>query len=428
MGSLAGEALIIFILISFNGFFALAEIAIVSSRKSRLRQLAHRGHTRAKAAVTLAETPETFLSSVQVGITLVGILSGAFGGATIAGKLADQFAQLPWLAPYAESAGLALVVLFILFLSVVLGELVPKQLALSHPERYALLVAIPMQAISRVAAPVVRLFGGSSRIVLRSLGVTPTRDAAITDEEITFMVDEGVLHGDFDRIEQAIVARALRLDDRGVASLMTPRVDLVWLDEQATNAAVVETLRRAPHTLYPVCHDSVDQIIGIVTAHDLYTRMLDGQPALAPEIIRPAFVIPVNIPALHAITLLKDSGEHLAVVVNEYGETDGILTAADVLASLVGAAASPEEPALVTRADGSWSVDGAMSIEDARGLFREEVFPEDERELYHTLAGFMLQRLGRIPGIGDAVSWAGYRFEVVDMDGHRVDRVLIHRE
>jgi putative hemolysin len=427
MGILAFEALIILALISCNGFFALAEIAIVSARKSKLRQLANQGHPQANAAVALANEPELFLSSVQVGITLIGILSGAFGGATIAEVLADRFARLPWLAPYAETAGLALVVLFILFLSVVLGELVPKQLALSHPERFALLVAIPMQIIARIAAPIVGLFGGSSRIVLRGLGVTPVQEAAITDEEITFLVDEGVHHGAFDRVEHVIVERALHLDDREVAALMTPRVDVVWLDQQASNAEVRDVLTRMPFSVYPVCRDTVDQIIGTVHAHDVYTRLLRNEPALVPEIMHAPFVIPSNISALRAVSQLRQSGEHLAVIVSEYGETDGILTATDILEALVGVLTTSGEPDIVRREEGSWSVDGATRIDDVRALLQEDLFPEDETDVYHTIAGFILHRLGRIPDIGDTVQWEGFRFEVVDKDGNRIDRVLIER-
>lgn len=428
MVSMITEALIVLALISINGFFALSEIAIVSVRKSKLRQLANQGNPQAKAAVALADEPTIFLSSVQVGITLVGILSGAFGGATIAESLADRFERIPWLVPYAETAGLVLVVIFILFLSVVLGELVPKQLALRNPERFAMAVAIPMRIISRIAAPIVSLFGGSSRIVLKSLGVAPAQESAFTDEEITFMMDEGVEDGAFDQMESMIVERALRLDDREVTSLITPRVDVAWLDIQSSNEDIREVLRRAPHTMYPVCRDSVDQIIGVVWAHKLYERLLQGESALAPDLIRTPCVLPANISALNAVVQLRQCGEHLAVIVNEYGETDGILTATDILESLVGLSVTPHKPDVEMLEEGLWSVDGATQIDDVREIFPQDVFPEEEIELYHTLAGFIMHRSGCVPDTGDVVQWKGYRFEVVEKNKNRIDRVLIRRE
>jgi putative hemolysin len=423
------EVLIIFVLIAINGFFALAEIAIVTARKSKLRHLANMGNKKAKAAVSLAEEPATFLSSVQVGITLVGILSGAFGGATIAENLADSFEKISWLAPYAESVGLIIVVLFILFLSVVLGELVPKQLAMTHPERYAMAVSIPMKYLSKIAGPLVKLFGGSSGIVLKSIGVKQeNKEDFITDEEITSIVDEGVNNGSFEEIESYIVERVLRLDDREIKALMTHRVDVAWIDEEGSVDDMMETMSKSPFTAYPVCRGNVDNIVGVVYGHDIYQRLLNKQEPLTPEIIRKPCVMPSNMQALKAVNNLRQSGEHLAVVVNEHGEMDGIVTADNILESLMGTLYSPDENEIVTREDGSWLVDGATRIDDMRDIFPDDIFPEDEVNEYHTLAGFIIYHLGSIPKTGDHILWEGFRFEVVDKDGQRIDRVLICKQ
>ncbi|MHB9025367.1 MAG: hemolysin family protein [Armatimonadota bacterium] len=423
------EALIILALILINGFFALAEIAIVTARKTKLRQLANQGKRRAKVAMSLAENPSIFLSTVQVGITLVGILSGAIGGATLAEELALRFARVPWIAPYAETAGLFVVIAFILFLAVVIGELVPKQLALSRPEHYALLVAMPMQLISRLAAPIVRLLGGSSGIVVRSLGLAPAQENALTDEEIGFIVEEGVQSGAFVREERELVERALRLDDRDIDTLMTPRVDVAWLDLYGTDDDIRAALRDTPFMSYPVCRGTVDEVAGVVYAGDIYERLLRGEPALAPEIIQPPLVVHEGIRALKAVHILRESGKHLGIIVDEYGEMAGIFTATDILEALIGEMAVPgEEPDIVTRDDGSLLVDGSTQIEEIEELLGEDVFPDDERDSYNTIAGFILFRLGEIPEIGDHVTWAGHYFEVVDKDGNRIDRVLIQQE
>jgi putative hemolysin len=423
------EVLIIFVLIAINGFFALAEIAIVTARKSKLRHLANLGNKKAKAAVSLAEEPASFLSSVQVGITLVGILSGAFGGATIAENLADIFGKISWLAPYAESAGLIIVVLFILFLSVVLGELVPKQLAMSQPERYAMAVSIPMKYLSKIAGPLVKLFGGSSSIVLKSIGVNKgEKENFITDEEITSIVDEGVHNGSFEEIESYIVERVLRLDDREIKALMTHRVDVAWIDEESSADDMLATMSQSPFTAYPVCRVSVDNISGVVYAHDIYQRVLNKQEPLTAEIIRKPCVMPSNMQALKAVNMLRQSGEHLAVVVNEHGEMDGIVTADNIIESLMGTLSSVDDNDIVTREDGSWLVDGATRIDDMRDIFPYDIFPESEINEYHTIAGFIIYHLGSIPKTGDYVQWDGYHFEVVDKDGQRIDSILISKQ
>lgn len=431
MEGLGAEVLLIFLLLLVNGVFAMSEIAVVSSRKARLQQRAETGDPGARRALELAENPNRFLSTVQVGITLVGILAGAFGGATIASQVAVYVRRIPSLAPYSEGISLGLVVLVITYLSLVIGELVPKRIALNHPERIAAAVAGPMNLLSRVSAPLVALLSVSTEAVLRLLRVRRTEEPPVTEEEIAMLLEQGTQAGIFEEAEQDIVERVFWLGDQRVASLMTPRRKVVWVDVEAPPEEYRETMARHRYSRFLVCDGSLDRVLGMVEVKDLWARTLEGEPVddLRAVLRKPLFV-PESTRALRVLAMFRESGTHLALVVDEYGGVEGLVTLNDVLEEIVGdlaRAGAPAAPAVVQREDGSWLVDGSLQTDE----FREAVgLPErrdEDREEYRTVGGFVLTHLGRIPVAGDKFVTEGLEVEVVDMDGHRVDKVLVSR-
>lgn len=430
MPSLVIEILIIFVLIVFNGVFAMSELAVVSSRKVRLQQWANEGRAPARVALDLAEAPNTFLSTVQVGITLIGILSGAFGGQNVSRALAEQIRQIDVLAPYSSALGLAIVVALITYGTLVLGELVPKRLALQNPERIATLVAPPMRTLSRLAYPVVQLLTLSTGAVLRLLGVPPTRNQPVTEEEIRMMLEEGTEAGVFEVDEQEMVESVFRLDDRRVRSLMTPHTELTWLDISDPPDQIREKLAASPHSAFPVCRDGLDNVLGTVHAKALLNRMLAGEPFDLEADLRPARFVPENATAADALDLFRSAEEPLALVIDEHGGIQGVVTEHDMLEAIVGALPSAQddgEPQIVEREDGSWLVDGLLHLGALKELLGVRHLPDESRGGYQTLGGLVMDRLDTIPQVGQGFTWGAYTFEVVDMDGLRVDKVLITR-
>ncbi len=419
------EITIVLVLILFNGALAMSELAVVSSRRARLQSMAENGSKGAQAALALAEDPGRFLSAVQIGITLVGIVAGAFGGATLAKHLYAPLAAVPGLESAAEELAFVLVVALITYFSLILGELVPKQLALRNPERVAALVALPMAALSRVASPLVYLLDASSSLVLRLFG----RGAAeqdVTEEEVRTLIAEGARSGIFEHAEKEMIERVLRLGDRSVRAIMTPRVDVVWLDAAASGEEALRTLREHGYSRYPVGRGGIDEVIGVVQTKELLDRALSGQPfdLVAAAVAAP--VLPDGVDALRALEVLKTSPVHMALIVDEYGSFEGLVTSGDLLEAVIGEMTedrASDEAEIVRRQDGSWLVDGAAPADEIKDLLKLKELPEEED--YHTVAGFLLNRLRRIPQTGEAVEWQGFRFEVVDMDGRRVDKVLI---
>ena len=411
-----------------NGVFALSEIAVVSARKARLRQQANEGSRRAAAALALAERPEKFLATVQVGITLVGVFAGAFAGATLSHPLARQLARVDAVAPYSEAIALALVVLAITYVSLVLGELVPKRLALLAPERVAALVARPMTLLARAAAPLVALLSGSTALVLRLLGARPSSDPPVTAEEIRLLVGEGTAAGAFERAEQQLVERVLRLDDRRLTSLMTPRRRLAWLDAADDAGAIAAKVAAAPFTRFPVARGDLDHCLGYVHVRDLVRPLAAGAPVDLAALLRQPLLVPEGTRPLALLERFRDSGTHVAFVVDEYGGLDGLITLNDLLTALVGelpARGGTAEPAAQRRDDGSWLVDGTAPLDEVRELLPLPRHPAEERAAFATLAGLVMHRLGRVARTGDVCEFAGHRLEVVDMDGHVIDKVLV---
>lgn len=416
------EILIIFLLILLNGAFALSEMAVVSSRKARLQQRVNEGSMAAKTALQLAENPSTFLSTVQIGITLIGVLAGAFGGARVSQSLAERLEQIPVLAPYAYSLALGIVVVLITFLSLVLGELVPKRLALHNPERVAAIVAGPMVFISRLFSPLVWLLGAVTDLTLRLLGVSPVAEPPVTEEEILVQLDQGTQAGVFGEAEQDMVEGVFRLHDRRVFSLMTPRSEIVWLDVNDPPEEIRKVIEESPFSQFPVCEDSLDNVIGIIKARDLLIESLRGESLRLQLNLQPVVYIPETAHASRALEIFKSGEAEMLMVVDEFGSVEGLLTISDILEEIVGDI-QDGEPQATQRQDGSWLLDGMLSVEDFKEIFNIRHLP-DETE-YETLGGFIMNYLGSVPHASDHFEWNGLRFEVVDMDGNRVDKVMV---
>lgn len=423
------ELLLILMLVLLNGAFAMSELAIVSSRRSRLVAMERRGSLGAAAALQLADNPERFLPTVQVGITLVGILAGAFGGARLSGGIAEALAQVPGIGPLAEEIAFALVVLMITYLSLILGELVPKQLALRHPEQLAVLVARPLLWLSRATAPVIWVLSTSSALVLRLFGRHTPAGQAVTEEEVKAMVAEGATSGAIETEERHMIERVLRLADKPVRALMTPRTELEWIDRTASPQDMAARLRASHVTRFVVADGRVDNVVGVAASKDLLDQLLAGGPLSVQAALRQPLVLPDTLSALDALERLRGDAIGLALVMDEYGSFEGVVTASDLLEAIVGELGSSgptESTPAVKRHDGSLLLDGMMPSDELKARLE---LPDLPREgTYHTVAGLMLALLQRVPKEGDRIAWAGWRFEVVDMDGRRVDKVLAIKE
>lgn len=427
MSALLTEVLFLFFLIAANGLFSMSELAVVSARKARLKQWAEGGDRKARTALELANDPNRFLATVQAGITLVAILTGVFGGATIAETIADRLEPIPTLAPHAKMIGLVVVVVGLTYLTLVFGELVPKRLAMSNPERIASIVAIPLKFLSRIGVPIVQLLSGSTEIVLRLFGVRSYTEPLVTEEEVRAMVKEGTQAGVFEEAEHEMVKRVFRLGDRRASSLMTPRTEIVWLDVADSPEEIRRKITESPHSRFPVCEESIDRVLGVVQVKDLLVRGFAEKPFDLKGILNMPLFIFEGTPGLKVLEMFKKSGTHFAVVLNEYGSVEGLLTLNDILEAIVGDMPTGEDeadPKAVEREDGSWLLDGMLTIDEFRDIFETTRLPEGD---YETLAGFVISRLGRIPSATDRFDWDGLRFEVVDMDGNRVDKVLVAR-
>lgn len=371
MSAVAAELLILALLIVLNGVLPMAEMGIVTARKARLERRAAAGDRKAQAALELANEPGHFLSTIQVGITLVGIFAGAFGGATLAGVIAEHLRAVPPLTPYATALGLGVVVLAITYLTLIFGELVPKRLALSGPERIALAVAIPMRTLSAVASPLVGFLSASTELVLRALGVRPSEEAPVTEEEIALLLAQGARAGVFETAEQDLVEAVFRLGDRRVSSLMTPRPEVIWLDISRPPRDLLQVVLDSHHVLFPVCEGAFDNVIGVVTAKDVLARQVVGEPLDLATIARKPLFVPASLQAFRLLELFKQQAEQFAIAIDEHGGVQGIVTLTDLLEAIVGEIPSAQagvEPAAVQREDGSWLLDGLLPIEEVKEL------------------------------------------------------------
>lgn len=424
------EITIIVLLIVLNGIFALSEFAIVSAKRARLQQRADEGDTGAAAALELAEEPTPFLSTIQIGITLVGIFAGAYGGVTIAKGLAVYFMAIPSLAPYAEALSITLVVLVITYLTLIFGELVPKRIALNNAEKLAATVAKPMRLLSVIATPLVFILSRSTEVVLRTMGIRETEEPPVTEEEIKIMLEEGTEAGIFEKAELSMVEGVFDLGDRRVASLMTPRPDIIAVDLDDPDEENLRRMTISGRSNFPAFREDLDSIVGMVSVKNVLARMVDvGSPDIKGAVTKPFFV-PETISVLKLLESFKESGVHSALVTDEYGSVQGLITLHDILEAIVGdvrSAGEPVETPIVVREDGSWLIDGSTPVEDIKDILSVETFPGEDEGQYHTIAGLIMYALNRIPSTGDYVELGDLRYEVVDMDGTRVDKVMVAR-
>jgi putative hemolysin len=423
------EILMIFALILVNGLFAMAEIALLSVRKARLQERAENGDAGAQAALALTESPTRLLSTVQIGITLVGVITGALGGATLARELAMLLAQVAWLAPFSQSLALGLVVLVITYFSLVLGELIPKRLALTAPERIALGVARWMRALSRLAGPLISVLSASTDLGLRLLGVAPGSAPEVTEEEVKILIEQGTQSGIFEEVEQNMLESVFRMSDRTVEMLMTPRTEMVWLDVDEPYADMLEQVTRSNYSRFPVAQGNLDNVVGVLQVRELLAKAVNCQPVELSALLRPAVFLPKSTAVFSALDLLKQGEMHMALVIDEYGGVLGLVTLFDILQSIVGEIPSwpggQPEPQVIRRSDGSLLLDGLLKVDELKDLLELAELPDEERAGYQTLGGLVMSQLGAIPIAGQSFDWQGLRFEVVDMDQRRVDKVLV---
>jgi putative hemolysin len=423
------ELIIIAVLLVLNGIFSMSELAIIAAKRVRLERQAERGSKGARAALAIASNPGDFLSTVQVGITLVGVIASVYGGATIAEQLAVHLAPVSWIGENAEALSLAIVVAGITYLSVIIGELVPKRIALGNPEKVAAIVARPMKVVSMVMSPVVRLLTGSTQLVLRLFGVRGVPEPGLTEEEIHAVIEQGAETGVVPEVEHEIVENVFRLGDRLVASVMTARPDIPWIDINATPTDIREGLGDATRSWLLVCDGDPDTVMGIAHAGDLLSQCLDGQPVSLQDALEEPLFVPASMPVFMLLETFRAKGREVAIVLDEYGGVDGITSMDNIVSGVLGRRASiemtAETPTITKGPDATWTADGGIDMEDvehALGIPSQQARP---RRGYRTLGGFIMSRLGHLPKAGDSITAAGYQFRVDSIDGRRIERVVI---
>jgi len=416
------KILIIALLIFLNNILAMSETALLSARKARLQHMSNEGNHRARTALKLTNNPNQFLSVIQIGITLIDVLTGAVAGATLANYLANAVEKIPFFAPYSHTIGLLVVVVTITYFSLILGELVPKRLAMQNPEKIASAVAGPMVVISKILSPIIRLVSASTEIVLRIIGIHPSKEPPVTEEELHVLIDQGTEAGIFESAEQDMVAGVFRLGDRRLTSLMTPRTEIVWLDVKDRIEDIKQKIANCPYSRFPVCQGSLDNVLGIVKARDLLVPSLANEAIKLKQNLQPVLYIPETAFASRALEIFKEQGKELVLVIDEFGGVQGLLTINDILEEIVGEI-EIDEPQAIQRQDGTWLLDGMLSIEEFKDIYKITSLPHEEE--YETLAGFVMMSLGKIPQPSEQFEWNSLRFEVVDMDGRRVDKILV---
>ncbi|MBP8997442.1 MAG: HlyC/CorC family transporter [Anaerolineaceae bacterium] len=430
MSSTVIEILVIFVLILLNGFFSMSEIAIVSARKVRLEQRAEEGDSGARNALLLAGSTSKFLSAVQIGITLVAMLTGAFGGATLAERLATELAKVPWISSAAPTLSLIIVVLVTTYFSLVIGELIPKRIALNNPEKIAANVAGIMRFISKITAPLISLLSASTELGVRLLGIKPSGEPPITEEEIKVLIDQGTQVGVFAETEQDMVEGVFRLNERSINAIMTPRTEIVWLDVDDSIDEMIKTILASPYSRFPIARGSLDNVLGILKAKTLLEKVLANEPFNILDLLEKPLFIPENTPAVRVLEMEKEMGVHEALIIDEYGGVLGFVTLFDVLEAIIGELPRTDEssePEIFQREDGSYLLDGLLPIDEFKDLFDLDHLPEEDKVGYQTVGGFVMNQLGSIPVAGQSFTCGDLEIEVLDMDGNRVDKVLVNR-
>jgi putative hemolysin len=417
---------IILTLTLLNGVFAMSELAVVSSRRARLQSMVDHGVRGARGAMRLIDNPSRFLSTVQIGITMVSVIAGAYGGATLGERFGGWLDTVPAMSGHGRTIGVASVIVVITFLSIVIGELIPKRIALLAPERIASIVSGPMRTLSRVASPFVWLLGTSTDLLLRLLGMHGARDETVTEDEVRSMISEGTEAGVFDPREKEMIDGVLRLADRTVRAIMTPRPDVVWLDVGDSQEMVINEIRTSGHSRFPVCRGELDEVVGIIHNTDLLELAFAGKPLDLVGAAAKPLVVHDGTPIMRLLDMIKKSGLHMAIVVDEYGSIEGIVTITDILEAIAGDLPEGGEEVdkdAIQREDGSWLVNGSMPVDE----FEDTIGIRGLRNGgdYHTIAGFVLHGIGRIPTSGESLEHQDVRFEVMDMDGRRIDKILV---
>lgn len=431
MSAVSTEIFILFLLLVVNGLFAMAEIAVVSVRKARLKVLAEDGSQRAKITLEIAQHPARFLSTLQVGITLIGIFAGTYGGATLTEQLVPFIAKWSVLAPHARSISIGLVVLAITLASVVLGELVPKQIGLAYTEKIALVLTPAISRLSRVFSPLVTALTFATEGLLKLVGFRTTpAESPVTDAEVKSLIEEGLRDGVFNKTEKEMVAGVLELDQLPVTALMTPRPKIVFLNLDDPDEVNWRKIVASGHSYFPVYQGNRDQVLGMVAVKALWAHSAIGLTTSLKNLLVSPLVIPETLSAIHLLEAFKKASKHIALVTDEFGAIQGIVTLIDVLEAIVGDLPNMgprTAPAAKQREDGSWLIDATLATNELKSMLGLDVLPDEDRADFQTVGGFMVTRLGRIPAAGDYFEYSGWRFEVVDMDRHRVDKILVQK-
>jgi putative hemolysin len=416
--------LILFCLIFLNGLFVMAEIALVSARKSKLEEMASKGHLKAKAALNLTENPELFLSTAQIGITLIAILTGYYSGEKFSDDFKPYIEKIPYLQHYAHSIATGLIVIFVTFLSILFGELIPKRIGLLKAERIALIAAGPMKVFSKIGYPIVALLNWLSNIFFVLFSIKPSPEGNVTEDEIKAIINEGTEQGTIKEAEQDIIERVFHLGDRNITSLMTHRSDIVWFDLNETEEMIKEKILKEPHSVYPVCDGEIDNIKGMVSIKTMY--MADNATPFR-DMMTPALFVPENNTAYQVLEKFKETKTHCCCIVDEYGSLLGMITLNDILEALIGDIPQPDmtDYEIVRRDDGSFLVDAQIPFYDFLDHFNKTEWMNEGEHEFDTLAGFILHQLEHIPRTGEKMEWKDFKFEIVDMDAQRIDKVLV---
>jgi putative hemolysin len=422
------ELLIILLLVLLNGIFSMSEIALVSSRKSRLEAAARNGDSSAKAALHLANSPNRFLSTVQIGITLIGLLTGMYSGDNITSDFEKFIARIEILQPYSHTLAVGSVLVFITYLSLVLGELVPKRIGMANPEAISKFMATPMNLLSKITAPFIALLGVSSDLIIKLLNIKQSENS-VTEEEIKSLIQEGTSGGVFEEIEQEIVHNVFQLGDRKVTSLMTNRQEIVWLDIEDSVEENKAKILESRHSIYPVCRDTVDDVVGLIYVKDLIATNLDDQLADLSAVVKEPVYLPESNRAYQALEKFKEQRVYFGIIVDEYGGLLGVITMHDIMDALVGDISEDveEDSEIVRRDDGSFLIDAQLSFDDFIQYFNLNISDAERRGLtgFNTLGGLVLHILENIPKAGEKFTWKHFDFEVIDMDRSRVDKLLV---
>lgn len=418
------EILILLGLIILNGLFVMSEISLVSARKARLESMAEKGDKKAEAALKLSNSPETFLSAAQIGITLIAILTGVYSGERFGRQLAPSISKIPFISAYAETISTIIVVIIVTFLTIVFGELIPKRIGLLNAERIAKIVAGPMKAFAKFTHPIVWLLNKTSNLFFTFFNIKKTKDETVTEDEIKAIINEGTESGSIEEEEKELIERIFHLGDRNITSLMTHRSDIVWFDLNDDEETVRDKILKEPHSVYPICNGSIDNIKGMVSIKDLY--IIDDFTKFK-DIVQTAMFVPENNTAYQVMEKFKETKQHSCFIVDEYGSLQGMITLNDILEAIVGniPQTALEDYEIVKREDGSFLVDAQIPFYDFLSRFDKADWASEEDYSFDTLAGCILHVLERIPKTGDHLKWRGFDFEVVDMDGHRIDKVLV---